>query len=95
MEQKFTPAPWGDVSENESKEWFTIRSPKGPISRAFYGDMKPIVSREEAEANAKLIAAAPEMYDALIELIPFAKNWINENHPVMEKAIEVIKKATE
>lgn len=45
--------------------------------------------------TAKLIAAAPELLEALIELIPFASEWINDNHPAMQKAKSAIKKATE
>jgi len=45
--------------------------------------------------HAKLIAAAPDMLEALIELISFASEWINDNHPAMKKARSVIKKATE
>lgn len=45
------------------------------------------------QATANLMAAAPELLDALQEITPFAKEWINENHPVMIKAQSAIKKA--
>lgn len=56
--------------------------------------------REEFEDNAKLIAAAPELLEALIQL----KNWTcalkdwsggTSLDPPIEMAIEAIKKATE
>ena len=49
------------------------------------------ISDEEAEANAKLIAAAPELLEALIEVVRIS----DRNHIAWNRAKEVIKKATE
>ncbi len=74
--RKHTPGPWGSMagpSDDETIAWtpiqgklepapgLTIGSPHNtePICRVF-GYMQPVV------ANARLIAAAPEMYEALI-----------------------------
>ena len=51
-------------------------------------------NQEQAEANAKLMAASPELLDALIEILPFAEEFINANHPTHKKALAAIKKAT-
>jgi len=51
--------------------------------------------REEIEANAKVIVQAKNLLQALIDILPFAEEFINSNHPAHIKAIEVIKKATE
>lgn len=47
--------------------------------------------REEIEANAKLIASAPELLEALIEVVKIS----DRNHIAWDKAKEAIKKATE
>lgn len=51
--------------------------------------------REEIEANAKVIVQAKNLLEALIDILPFAEEFINKNHPAHRKAIEIIKKATE
>lgn len=46
---------------------------------------------EETEANARLIAAAPEMYDELYEILQFMKGktlWERDEYALYEKDIE-------
>ena len=50
--------------------------------------------KDEAEANAKLIAAAPDMLNALQTLVNWAKNGNQEHLIVFEEAISVINNAT-
>jgi len=57
----------------------------------FETDKSKNVEEKEAEANAKLIACAPEMLDMLIELNNFCNMKI-EDHNKLE---QLIKKATE
>lgn len=47
--------------------------------------------REEIKANAKLIAAAPELLEALIEVVRIS----DRNHVAWNRAKETIKKVTE
>lgn len=59
-EMKFTPGPW--TCERDDCE-------HGDIYYAIHGkDYKFITNVFESKANAKLIAAAPEMYEALIDV---------------------------
>jgi hypothetical protein len=53
------------------------------------------LSDDEIEANAKVIVQAKNLLEALIDILPFAEEFINKNHPAHIKAIEIIKKATE
>lgn len=70
MEGKHTPGPWRVCSEYPriikkdyraigSDAGFLIASTMGHDKSAFYA------SEQEADANARLIAAAPEMYSLL------------------------------
>lgn len=73
-EAKFTPGPWKlDYTVNENYAVFTgmgvNRSSHEPqhmwVSNLNINDDAPLAQHHEAEANALLMAAAPEMYDEL------------------------------
>lgn len=65
------------------------KSDDGIICTCWYFGNKGSVAREEAEANAQLIAAAPEMLDALVF---YTKNGSCKEG--WEKIIAAIEKAT-
>ena len=82
----------------KSRKWVNIDSEKGLIGRAFYGDAEPIVSKEEAEANAKLIAAAPDLLQNCIWCINNFNNVLpvatkEESLMIYEALIENLEKA--
>lgn len=58
MPGRFTPGPWKVV--RSSTGWVSINDERGKIA-----DIEPW--RSAREANARLIAAAPDLYDALEE----------------------------
>lgn len=64
-----------------------------PESIEYYGGA--LVAESCRQADAKMIAAAPDMFRALAGILPFAAEFINDNHPAMQKAKAAIKKATE
>lgn len=78
------------ISDTTETEGFPIRS--GHTDVDYYGGMLICESIWKKE-DANLLAASKDLLEALQEIIPFAKEWINENHPVMIKAESAIKKA--
>lgn len=63
-EVKFTKGPWAieydNADEYGGNQWYNVGPAKVVISYAISA-----TEREEWDANAHLIAAAPEMYEAL------------------------------
>ena len=92
MKLKHTQGEW--VLEETSKTRFTIHSKTiegntgftQPIASTFYSD--------ESEANAKLIAAAPKMLDALINISSQLKDKESKETMTTTWIDEVIKLAT-
>jgi len=96
MKTKFTNGKWNYSKSITKKRTFQINAPGWDcMARCFYtpGDKKT------GEANAKLIAAAPELLEALVKLIAQCKNELygGDFDFVMEEtgALKAIKKATE
>jgi hypothetical protein len=101
---KHTPGPWfgshSPVTKSKlSGRWFkSVKNKKsigGIIIANGFGDTK-----EQAEANTKLIAAAPELLEALDELRTAIidcvdSEWWGRHKETVAKAYEAIKKATE
>lgn len=97
MEFKHTPAPWNVfegqyvVNPGIDSEHRTI------IVWGNEGEECGILGvGEEQQANANLIASAPELLEALIELQDFSTRKIsgNNNNPIWLKVANVISKAT-
>lgn len=65
MEFKGTPAPWTALTETE------LELPSGIIKsgkKSIAHTLQKEVGAEQAKANANIIAAAPELLEALIEI---------------------------
>ena len=88
METKFTKGEWVGI---------TVTTPNGFFERVTIKDGESICNvttrnSKRAKANAKLIAAAPDMYETLIKV----KEWlIDMNLPIIDNIEKAIKKATE
>jgi hypothetical protein len=92
MEAKHTPGPWKAI------EW-TCHSRTTVVTA--YGHEKVVTDcapgpvsgylDAEAEANAQLIAAAPEMYTALVSLLPMLYNGFEpDNQSKAYRTVEAV-----
>ena len=77
MNTSFTPGPWVAQSQADPQVW-SINAPIGDANighktwdglAVVYGcDERPLTGAAVAAANAHLIAAAPDLYEALYEM---------------------------
>lgn len=53
------------------------------------------MGKEKQNEINVLMQQRTEMLQVLLDILPIAEEFINENHPAYKKALSVIKKATE
>ena len=76
-EPKWTEGPLDVVSGVESGELFLVTSNEVATAKVVGGDGKDwLVDEDESRANAYLYAAAPELYEALDEVIKEASSHV-------------------
>ncbi len=92
---KHTPGPWRvevdtDPEASWERKWPTINAEKYEVvgCEGFYGDY------ETDMANARLIAAAPDLLDALVQFVDEFEGCYADGEPAMIKARAAIAKAT-
>lgn len=86
-EEKFTPGKWEAVRDEKNERWQIQESDVNGlvlVEHTFDG--------EEAEANANLIAAAPDMYEALKRFMA-VYSISGKVIPGMDETIELMKAA--
>jgi hypothetical protein len=95
VEQKWTPGPWkadmGLVTGMESRNRF-----KGtPSLDIFDANEWPVELSDEAVANAHLIASAPDLYEALNEILNYSggADHATDDPYVMDRARAAFSKA--
>jgi hypothetical protein len=92
---KHTPGPW-ELSNDHKPSPYVIRQVGrfgGLASVKFHGFNKTERAREEQAANARLIAAAPDLLDALEEAIEVVGSWGDDGDPSwLERAKSAIAK---
>lgn len=89
-ETRFTPGPWRIVSERDDE--LKVKGPQdewvADCADGFWSDEADgWIMADESEANAHLIAAAPDLYDTLVDLRAALAELDAELHA---KAIAVI-----
>ena len=103
MKTLHTPGPWKHHLGRGSSPRFHIQTSAGYqiVSTTELNQSKE--ENEMREANARLIAAAPELLEALMSVVGEANIkslsdddfWANVSKETIQKAIETIKKATQ
>jgi hypothetical protein len=92
-ERKFTPGPW-EYRPGVSNTSYYIETVDQSHRNTFIGDIGGgLQDMVEQRANAQLIAAAPELLEALEELLKFCQSHKMDNH-YTEQAQSAIQKAT-
>lgn len=96
METKFTKGEW-KTTIAELKDFFLCAVGSIETKRVIcHTNIDYKMTSEECKANAKLIAAAPDLLDSCIELFEYYKSeCLIPNLVVLKKAQQAIKKATE
>jgi len=99
METKFTSGEWkvGYPAINEPDRFIITADNDGIVHAHVYGANGTTREIEEAEANAKLIAAAPDLFKAckMAEKLIGEMNATSKSMIVFDAIINAIQKATE
>ncbi len=87
-ETKHTPGPWKFDGDNERDGFdvFAEAPYNGILATAYYQSGESPEDKQEAEANARLIAAAPDMFAALEALIKSTDKYRVPNPVYIDQA---------
>lgn len=90
---KHTPGPWR-VGTTGPNGCYTVGTEKGLMTAMVAHSINHPEQKEQAISDAALIAAAPELLEALLAFIDYDKSWDSENDvTLMIKYAEALKKA--
>ena len=94
MEKKFTEGNW-NVSDDTSECYLVKSDDGGLIAFVYDGDIDDeAIHMDVVQANAKLIAAAPELLDACIKIAEYIETHNISDGEAYFIAKNAIKKAT-
>ncbi len=89
---KHTPGPWNYHVDNQSEYTHTITAVSRPATSPIIAD---VVKHPSSEANARLIASAPELLEALENIVDALDMGLHELALAKLTARAVITMATE
>lgn len=93
MTKRYTPGPWSADQIAMTKDWVITRVCPGNLDKydrpPFVDNFARLEPPYDCEANARLIAAAPELLEALEALIP---HWRGDAK-LFDRACDAIAKA--
>lgn len=81
--RKFTPGPWKSVENSISSEMYFFANSQGKLLGETIGLTR---DKDENMANANLIAAAPDMYQVIHDLIEVIQGPVDQIPEVIVKA---------
>ena len=97
---KYTPGPWAFDWEDDNRTWAIVKSPTGKIVANVNTESGPYIAplvsdKMPAQANAQLISAAPDLFEALKIILeyPYGDASPLDDPLVMEQARAAIRKA--
>lgn len=88
---KHTPGPWEASLNVCETRWLIYTQEQSLRHRGYLASTAE--TNEDSEANAKLMAAAPDLLDALKELVTVAESHISCPCPEIDEARAAIAKA--
>ena len=94
MNAKHTPGPWEAVGNLVRSPMVQPQGLSKGVQIAECRDAYFLSHTEESKANARLIAAAPELLEALQEMVSLVEMVIPFDGPQQRKARAAITKAT-
>jgi hypothetical protein len=87
MSTKHTPGPWMRVPHPDKAGWI-IKGATSEIGFLYlYGPSTGGPSWDEANANARILDAAPALLAALQELLPLAECYVRDNKSHGERLV--------
>lgn len=96
-ENNYTPGPWiregrfiyalGEMGEGFNRDGSPL------LTNRFSTHVNSYGNEDEADANARLIAAAPEMYEALRALLEYFEVTIDEHPPEAIRPVAILRNA--
>jgi hypothetical protein len=93
---KFTPGPWEvEFMADRDGDWFSIEAPmvgrSGTVADTYNRDH--VIEADEDRANARLMAAAPDLLEACMAMVATFHDHLDRDESSLAMAREAIAKA--